>query len=408
MLRLTCAAAFGVVTMRIALFTPYSPEIGGGSAQLRNHLRDLSDLDVQWHYLAPKPAPTSNEKWTWLGEPFSFRELIADLSARSGILPGSRRRARQLVERIKADLYWVVAHYEGIAIAAELCDRGKPVHLTVHDDPFGTWRRSDRYRWFQPLLGATFAKLLRRAQNLDVTSWGMRNLYREAYGAKCFSVYLHVPALPALSARPAAGKFTIGHIGTLYHPKPFRRFLNVCKRIAVEEHRELRVVRIGSSPEMDVFAKENPATFEAHGDLSEEAAAPVLATCDLLYAMYPPGQRYERFRKTSLPIKLSTYIQAQRPVFVHSPLDSGLARIVASARVGCVCPSLDETEIAGGIRQLFKLAVSPDSFEQLRQELMGSDQVRQLRAALLGENWQAFPENDFRSRNAVGAPDCAL
>jgi hypothetical protein len=38
--------------VRIALVRPFSPEIGGGSAQLRSHLRYLPELDVQWYYLA--------------------------------------------------------------------------------------------------------------------------------------------------------------------------------------------------------------------------------------------------------------------------------------------------------------------------------------------------------------------
>jgi hypothetical protein len=41
---------------RIALLTPFSPELGGGSAQLRSHLRYLPDLDVQWYYLANQAA----------------------------------------------------------------------------------------------------------------------------------------------------------------------------------------------------------------------------------------------------------------------------------------------------------------------------------------------------------------
>jgi hypothetical protein len=385
----------GAVRLRIALFTPFSPEIGGGSAQLRSHLRDLPDLEVQWYYLAAKPAAAANEKWTWLGERFSFTELISDLSARTAFMPGSRSRARGIVGRLEADLYWVVGHYEGISVAAELCDQGKPVHLTIHDDPFGTWRRSRRYRWFQHLLSGTFPSLLRRAKNVDVTSWGMRNLYRESYGVNCFSVYLHVPALPTLAVAPDPGKLTVGHIGTLYHREPFRRFLNACKRIATKEKRELRVVRIGSAPELNVLAKENPATFETHGDLNEQAALGLLAACDLLYAMYPPGNKYELFRRTSLPIKLSTYIQAQRPIFVHSPLDSGLARIVAPARVGGVCASLEEDEIAGRIHQTLASPIACESFEALRRELMGPDQVRQLGAALRGEPSEGFPENDF-------------
>jgi hypothetical protein len=383
--------------LRIALFTPFSPALGGGSAQLRSHLRDLSDLDVRWHYLAPQPAAYSNANWKWLGGRFSFSELIGDLSARTGFLPGSKSRTRRIVEQLDADLYWVVGHYEGISVAAELCDQGKPVHLTVHDDPFGTWRRSSRYRLFQPLLQRTFLHLLQRAKAVDVTSWGMRNLYREKYGVKCFSVYLHVPALPQLRVAPDKNKLTVGHIGTLYHVEPFRRFLNASKRVAAEEKRQLRVVRIGASPELNDLAKENSAIFESHGDLNETAAVPLLAGCNLLYAMYPSGSKYELFRRTSMPIKLSTYVQAQRPIFTHSPPDSGLARIVGPAGAGCVCVSEKEGEIALQLRRIIEAAIPHESFEALRQQLMGLDQVRQLGAALRGENWQDFPENDFRS-----------
>ena len=383
--------------MRIALATTFPPDIGGGSAQLRCHLRDLSDLDVQWNYLASKSAAAANQKWKWLGERLSFRELIGDLSARTGLLPGSRARVRQVVDQLQADLYWVVGHYEGICIAAELCDQGKPVHLTIHDDPFGTWRRSDRYRWFQPLLRATYPQLLRRATSIDVTSWGMRNLYRKKYGVNCFSVYLQVPALPKLSTEPDRNNLTIGHIGTLYDLEPFRRFLNASKQVAAEEKRRLRVMRIGASPELNAIAIENPEIFESHGDLSEDAAIPLLAACDLLYAMYPAGGKYELFRRTSLPIKLSTYVQAQRPIFAHSPPDSGLARIVGPAGVGCVCSSDEENDIGLKIRSVIQTTFSRGSFETLRQDLMGSDQVLQLGAALRGERWQEFPENNFKS-----------
>jgi hypothetical protein len=383
--------------LRIALVTPFSPDIGGGSAQLRCHLRDLPELDVEWHYLATKPAAASHQKWKWLGGRLSFGDLIGDLSARTGFLPGSKSCARQVVEQIQADLYWVVGHYEGICMAAELCDQGKPVHLTVHDDPFGTWQRSRRYRWFQPLLNATFPKLLRHARSIDVTSWGMRNLYRQKYGVNCFSLYLHVPALPQLQIAPDPNRLTVGHIGTLYSLEPFLRFFNACKQIAAEEKRRLRVVCIGSSPELNGLAKGNPEIFESYGDLSEGAAVPLLAACDLLYVMYPPGGKYELFRRTSLPIKLATYVQAQRPVFAHSPTDSGLARIVGPAGVGCVCSSEEENGIASKVRGIVHCAVPRESFEALRQELMGLRQVEQLRAALCGERWQEFPENNFRS-----------
>jgi glycosyltransferase involved in cell wall biosynthesis len=382
--------------LRVALFTPFSPSLGGGSAQLRSHLRQLSDLEVEWHYLAPKEDPVPGLKCKWLGPRLTTSELLSDLSARSGFLPGSRSAVRKIVAQLHGDRYWVVGHYEGISVASELCDQEKPVHLTIHDDPFGTWRRSARYRWFQPLLYRTFPLLLRRARAIDVTSWGMRNLYRQKYGVNCFSLYLHVPELPRVGLARDPTQLTIGHIGTLYDLDPFRRFLKACRRIAEEGNRVLRVLRIGSSPEWEPLVREAPEVFAQKGDLDESAAIPLLTACDLLYAMYPPGRKYELFRKTSLPIKLSTYVQAQRPVFVHSPPDSGLARIVAAAGIGCVCSTLEEREIRGLVRKSLESSISRESFEHLRQELMGQEQIRQLRSALCGEDWQRASEGDFR------------
>jgi hypothetical protein len=276
-------------------------------------------------------------------------------------------------------LYWLVGHYEGICIAAELRDQGKPVHLTVHDDPFGTWRRSDRYRWFQPLLRATYPQLLRRARSIDVTSWGMRNLYRKNYGANCFSVYLHVPALPQLSLAPDPSKLTIGHIGTLYSLTPFRRFLNACKQIAAEQNRRLRVLRIGSSPELNDLADENPEIFESHGDLSEDAAVPLLAACDLLYAMYP-GRRQVRTISPHQSADQTFHIcSGAAPYFYATRRQTADWRGSSTPRGLAVFAQRRGKRNRPENQQHHPRHNSGESFESLRQELMGPEQVRPTR-----------------------------
>jgi glycosyltransferase involved in cell wall biosynthesis len=368
--------------MRIALFTPYSPEIGGGSVQLRSHLAQLPDLDVDWYYLSKSPVP--GEHRHWLGQPISPLQFATDLSTRSGFLPGSTKPVRGIVRQLDADLYWVIAHYEGIAVAAELLSMGKPVHLTVHDEPLAMLIRSRRYRPLLPLMSLIFPRVLRGARSVDVTSTAMLDYFKRKYRVNCFALYKYLPELPSVNFHLCEKTLTVGHIGSLYHPEPFRKFIQACRNYAATKSRDLKIVRIGASPEMERIASENLATFENHGELPEQDALPVLARCDFVYAMYPQGLRFRGFRRTSLPIKLSTYIQAQRPIFAHTPTDSGLAQLVVKHGVGTVCSSNSEPEIRGSIDKLLRAQIGRENFEEIRKDLMGSEQILQLRRALQG------------------------
>lgn len=369
--------------MRIALFTPYSPEIGGGSVQLRSHLTHMTDLDLEWCYLSATQVPGDHRHW--LGPPLTPGQFAADLSARTGFIPGSRGAVRRIVERLDADLYWIVAHYEGISVADELLSMGKPVHLTVHDEPLAMLIRSRRFRSLWPLMFHTFSRVLRGAKSVDVTSTDMRDYLQKKYRVRCFALYKYVPELPSVESHLSREFLTVGHIGSLYHPGPFRQFVLACRSLADAQKRALKIARIGASPEMDKIAAENLAVFEDYGELLEKDALPVLATCDLVYAMYPEGLRFKGFRRTSLPIKLSTYIQAQRPVFAHTPGDSGLARLVAQFSVGKVCSSNEQGKIRQAIEELLNSPVTRENFEALRRDLMGPIQIQQLRHALTGD-----------------------
>jgi hypothetical protein len=369
--------------MRIALFTPYSPEMGGGSVQLRSHLAQLPGLNVEWYYLAPSKMPGARRHW--LGPPLPPSQLFTDFFGRSRILPGSREAVRKIVAQIDADLYWIVAHYEGISIADELLSIGKPVHLTVHDEPLAMLIRSRRFRPLWPLMSLVFARVLRSARSVDVTSTKMRDYFQLKYGVECFALYKYLPELPNVNFQPSPETLTVGHIGSLYHPDRFRAFLLGARSYAASRGRSLKVVRIGDSPEMSKVVSENIATFENYGELLEPDALPVLAKCDFVYAMYPSGFRFQGFRRTSLPIKLSTYIQAQRPIFAHTPPDSGLAELIRKHGVGVVCTSDREMDIQIAIQETLNARITKANFECICNDLMGPHQLDQLRAALNGE-----------------------
>jgi hypothetical protein len=366
--------------MRIALFTPFSPDIGGGSVQLRSHLGQLSDLGVEWYYLAA--APVGGEHRHWLGRPLTSVQLASDLSARSGFLPGSTKAVREIAEKLDADLYWVVGHYEGISVAAELLSMCKPVHLTVHDEPLAMLIVSRRFRPLWPLMSLVFSRVLRGARSVDVTSTAMRDYFKLKYKVDSFALYKYLPELPEVPPCLSEEHLTVGHIGKLYHSGPFRQFILACRNYAAAQRRKLRIVRIGACPEMDKVSSEHLAVFESHGDLLERDALPLLATCDFVYAMYPKGFRFQGFRRTSLPIKLSTYIQAQRPIFAHTPPDSGLAQLIRKYPVGIVCSSQSEHVIQEAIQAILQAKITRHHFEALRRDLMGPNQLLLLKNAL--------------------------
>ena len=133
---------------------------------------------------------------------------------------------------------------------------------------------------------------------------------------------------------------------------------------------------------MDKIAAENQEIFESCGELEEPNALPILANCDFLYAMYPAGHPYRGFRRLSLPIKLSTYIQAQRPIFAQTPEDSSLAKIVSQYRIGSLCNSDEQIRLRETIRAVLSSQVKREQFELVRSELMGEDQIKKLRSAL--------------------------
>ena len=185
---------------------------------------------------------------------------------------------------------------------------------------------------------------------------------------------------------------TVGHIGSLYHPDPFRKFVLACHNVRrkrkphPENCTELAVPRRWTkSPSAKL------ATFVNHGELLEQDALPVLATCDFVYAMYPEVLRFQGFRRTSLPIKLSTYIQAQRPIFAHTPPDSGLAKLISKHGVGTVCSSLRDSDIQNAIRTILNGKIGRENFEAIRGDLMGPHQLQKLRYALQTPGFSGDP-----------------
>ena len=287
---------------------------------------------------------------------------------------------------MNADLYWVVAHYEGVSVAAELLSMGKSVHLTVHDEPLAMLIRSRRFRPLWPLMSLIFPHVLRGAHSVDVTSTSMRDYFKLKYRVNCFALYKYLSELPEVNFHLSEKVLTVGHIGSLYHPDPFRKFVLACRSYATKTNRSLKIVRIGDSPEMDKIAAENLATFENHENCSRKTLCQCSPPATLSMRCTRTASASEVFAgrafQSNSPL---TYRRSALFLRTHPPI-ADWPNSSTNTLWARVCSSHSEGAIQHAIHSILQAKITRDHFEALRSDLMGPNQLLLLRDALTGKN----------------------
>ena len=319
----------------LALVTDWPPDTGGGGAVI---FRSLLGPEERARIVWMSPVPPANPGAAGPNV-VTLRAGSAGRGRRSVGLDSTIYAARLAREALAeaeargARALWVVMHYAGVAIAARLARAGRlPLHLTVHDDPaFGVALRSKRYLALVPWIERDFAQALRRADSIDVIGRGMAERYRRRYGIESTIVHraLDEPVAPAGDYDAARNGLRIGVLGSTYgyHQLP------ILARAV-----ELAAGRLGVVPRLLVVGRGHGdqlrAEFagrvevESTGHVSEAEGVARLRDCFALYLNYPFGRRDAVLRQTSFPTKLSSYVQAARPLLIHAPADSSTTTLV--------------------------------------------------------------------------------
>jgi hypothetical protein len=371
---------------RVALYSPFSPDTGGGATNLRTLVPHLEGVDVDWLYTAPAPAREPGT--THLGPSIVGGSRWHDMSRMvalwSGLPTRSLRRVADAILARGGPRAWVVGHVEGNLVARALMRAGARVHLSIQDDvPDGVFARSQRYRLLAPLARPLYERTLRAAASIDVTSDGMQRHYRQTLGVDSVVVHPYVEALPAAPPRPALGdEIRVGHVGSIYAPGEWRALLGALRDVAAKQGRKARMVMIGLAPRYHAVAGEFGGMVELVSDLPEERAVERLFTCHAVYAMYPFDERAAVFRRTSLPTKLTTYLRAQRPILAHSPAGSSLLEIVEGHGLGVPCTGPGHAELVKALERLLEDGVAPGAYERARAEVYGVGNPERLGACL--------------------------
>jgi hypothetical protein len=363
---------------KIALFTCFHPEGGGGAAILRSQVDALVDAEVTWYYLGVRS--TNRMRCISLGANTIGGPILADLAESlrlwTGNFSASLTEIARRIAETKSDCHWVVAMNEGVGLGVLLKEMTPrtPLHVSVQDDQAGwMWARSRRYKLFAWMARWQWERLLHEADSIDVVSEGMAHYYQEKFGVRSRISHVYVRQLPSIGENVLSkGAIRIGHIGSLYDKGDFSCFLRAMRSWSKRKSLKLELTIIGYTGPTDWLKSVSEADMCCViPSLPEDMAVRHLSACDFVYAMYPFSWAFRTFRKTSLPTKLSTYIQAQRPIFAHTPKDSTLAKVVEMYEIGAVAASTKRTELESTAEGLIARNIRGDSFENTREALFG-------------------------------------
>ncbi|RUR84971.1 glycosyltransferase [Chlorogloeopsis fritschii PCC 9212] len=378
---------------KVLLITTFLPNIGGGSVILRSLIPALKDkdIDIEWFYLTEKEVDFPEAKR--LGEGLMGGNLLKDF-VNSGLLWYGIKTSllKSTIDKIlslKADAYWVIGHSDGILIAKELAQKtNTPVHLTIHDDLVGGWfGRTRRYRWLLNQASKMFAEAMHAVSSVDVVSESMRRYYQKMLGVDSVVVHRYLPNLPKLDSKPIEqNTLIVGHIGSIYSAHEFRLFCEALESYGQQQGLSVKFIVIGADRRFLPTDFSRLIVDIPH--LSENEAIAELAQCHFLYAMYPFDNAFAIFRQTSLPTKVTTYIQVQRPILAHTPSDSTLAEIISTYKLGINTDALTTANLNQAIAQICEYQLSENAFEVAHTALFGMENVNRMATCLNKNSYQ--------------------
>jgi len=374
---------------KICLFTAHSPLTGGGGVILRSLIQHLPDISISWYYTGDKAVP--GYEYGHLGKALMGGPFMNDVWETYKMLADfksiSINSLLKKLSEIDCDEYWIVSHNEGLRLAVELSrQQSRPVHMTVHDDWAGALcARSIRYRFLSTQAKNMTIAALKAVTSFDVVSIGMRNYYQQLSGRTGEICHRFLPENSIKKVAPGEthnGKVIVGHIGSIYDRNDFIAFLSVFSEFFKAIGQEPLLKMWGCHLTINNIPSALRDYVVFYPTLPEDEVIPLLSTCNFLYAMYPLSKSLSIFSQTSLPTKLSSYLQVGLPVLGHGPANSSLAEFLNAHNLGTMWSSNQKDD---GFKSLERILLINPTLKQLqatRNAYFGEKNLIVMRSAL--------------------------
>jgi len=249
----------------------------------------------------------------------------------------------------------------GNAVAQRL---RKPLVSLVWDAPEYVLRQARLDRFTRRRLQARFAECMRRSERVAVVSEPMARMLEARYDARTLVVRTpapdDIPVIPVVLPSPA--EYTIVFAGSLHAGTAWRALLSALARLGWRlAGRPVRVRVLGTALRVDSIG---PVVIEYLGFQTAAGRDEALCRADLLYLPMPFEEDLADLSRYSFPAKLSSYMWARRPIFVHAPSYAAAACFVESQPIGALCVSLDPERVAADLE-----AFANDRMRQGQAEL---------------------------------------
>ncbi len=212
-----------------------------------------------------------------------------------------------------------------------------PLLVSVHDDPVNRVRVKGLPGWVVRAYEREFAKTLRAAARCGVISDYMGEVYTQRYGVETTTLYLGVEEEKCLDPgelSPGKKPIVVGSVGSVNSAENWTTLLEAIDRLnARHGEGSYRVLHVGNlAPSMPVSKY-----LEVTGWVPEEMFVEQLRRIDIGFLNWSFSPDMAETARTSFPLKVTSYIQAQVPILALGPRDSTVVRFVRESRCGAAC-----------------------------------------------------------------------
>jgi glycosyltransferase involved in cell wall biosynthesis len=288
-------------------------------------------------------------------------------------VPRIVRRARRAIREHGITLLLGISDDGPALIGTYLAHRcsGLPYALYLFDLYRGndlSWALRTVARFVEP-------RLLREAAVVVTTNEATEELLRGRYGGAFRSEVVHNSAFPedferSRRVEPPRPPYTIVFTGNVYWAQE-HAVLNLVR--AMEHLRDLPVRLLLYVPSPTAKIRE-AATGRPNVELTRAPQAEVARVqCDatLLFLPLSWGTKAPEIIATATPGKLTDYLASGRPMLVHAPADSYVARFTREHGTGIVVDRDDVQALAGTIREFLRDRSAADRYVENALRIFG-------------------------------------